>query len=233
MLLSARPEGPSMPQPYNDPNEVTRAFETLAARSLADQSHTVLRYRELLQQLARGEIDPVTVRTEYERLVHQQAAKLAKDLTTLGVNYYQSMLDLNRAYTDQLFNDLAASAPERAAQDGAEQDVAQPAAAIELRLYGRAGDQVTGGFVLENKRANPANVVFLVSDFTDGTGGTFRPQLEWDPPRLTLDAHQEQPVTVRLFLDPTFFTAGHRYQAEVIVRGTDDLELRIIVEVYQ
>lgn len=232
-----------MAQPYSDPNEVTRAFEALAARSLADQSHTVLRYRELLQQLARGEIDPVTVRTEYERLVHQQAAKLAKDLTSLGVRYYQSMLDLNRAYTDQLFDDLAASAPRWATQDGGEQDTAEPttaerdaaqaAAAIELRLYGHAGDQVTGGFVLENKRTNPANVVFLVSDFSDGTGGTFRPRLEWDPPRLTLDAHQEQPVTVSIFLDPAFFTAGHRYQAEVIVRGTDDLELRLIVDVDQ
>jgi hypothetical protein len=232
-----------MAQPYSDPNEVTRAFEALAARSLADQSHTVLRYRELLQQLARGEINPVTVRTEYERLVHQQATRLAKDLTTLGVKYYQSMLDLNRAYTDQLFDDLAASALARAAQDGAkqdtaypaaaEQDAAQPDAAIELRLYGRAGDQVTGGFVLENKRANPANVVFLVSDFTDGTGGTFRPQLEWDPSPLTLDAHQEQQITVRLFLDPAFFTAGHRYEAEVVVRGTDDLELRLIVNVDQ
>jgi len=220
-----------MALPYSDPGEVTRALEALAARSLADQSHTALRYRELLQQVARGEIDSVTVRAEYERLVHQQAARLAKDLTTLGMNYYQSMLDLNRAYTDQLFDNLAASAPGQAAGDGAEPDIAQPAAAIELRLHGRAGEQVAGSFVLENKRAHPANVVFLVSDFTDDTVGTFRAQLEWHPSRLTLDAHQEHPVTVRLFLDPAFFTADHSYQAEVVVRGNDDLELQLVVDV--
>jgi hypothetical protein len=220
-----------MAQPYSDPSEVTRAFEALTARSLADQSHTVLRYRELLQQLARGEIDPVTVRTGYERLVREQAARLAKDLTTLGMNYYQSMLDLNRAYTDQLFDDLAASAPGRTTQDGAEQHIAQPAAAIELRLHGRAGDKVTGGFVIENKRASPANVVFLASDFTDGMGGTFRAPLEWDPPRLTLGAYHEHSVTLSLELDPAFFTAGCQYQAEILVRGNDDLELRLVVDI--
>jgi hypothetical protein len=220
-----------MAQPYTDPSEVTRAFEALAARALADQSRAVQRYRELLQQVARGEIDAATVRAEYERLVGQQAARLAKDLTTLGVNYYQSMLDLNRVYTDQLFDDLATSATGRAARNGGEQNTAQPAAAVELRLYGRAGDQVAGRFVIENKRASPANVVFLVSDFTDGMGGTFRAWHEWNPPRLTLDAHQEHPVTIRLFLDPAFFTAGRRYQAEVVVRGNDDLELHLVVDV--
>lgn len=220
-----------MAQPYTDPSEVTRAFEALAARALANQSHAALRYRELLQQVARGEIDAVTVRAEYERLVGQQVAQLAKELTTLGVNYYQSMLELSRLYTDQLFDDLVGSARGRAAHDGGEQDIAQSSAAIELRLRGRAGEQVTGGFVIENKRADPADVVFLVSDFTDGVGGTFRVPLEWDPPRLMLDAHQEHPVTMSLALDPAFFTAGHQYRAEVIVRGNDDLELRLVVDV--
>jgi hypothetical protein len=223
-----------MAQPYTDPNEVRRTFEALAARSLADQSRIALRYRELLQQVARGEIDPVTVRTEYERLVSQQAAKLAKDLTTLGMNYYQSMLDLNRVYTDQLFDNLAASASGRVAQgDGAKQDIPEAVAVTELRFHGRVGDEVSGGFVIENKRANPANVVFLVSDFTDGMGGTFRAPHEWDPPRLTLDPYQEHPVTVRLFLDPAFFTAGRKYRAEVVVRGNDDLELQLVVDITQ
>jgi uncharacterized membrane protein len=74
-------------------------------------------------------------------------------------------------------------------------------------------------------------VSFLVSEFTSTGGGAFRAELELDPPRLRLEPHEEQAVTLRLQLDPGRFAPGGQYEAQVLVRGTDDLELRILVEV--
>jgi hypothetical protein len=171
------------------------------------------------------------LRAEYERLVAEQTAKLANELTALGVGYYRAVLDLNRASVEQLFDDLVAGVRGRSSTDA---EVAEPPASpaqVELRLEGRPGDVVETGFTIENKRMEPADVVFLVSDFVDDTVEPFRARLELDPPRLTVPAGEEREVRLRLDLDPAQFVADREYIAQVLVRGTDELEIRLIVAV--
>jgi hypothetical protein len=220
-------------QSYAAQTELTRLLEELSARSLADQARATERYRALLEQLAAGGIDVVTLRAEYERLVSEQSARLAHDLTTLGVNYYRAVLDLNRASVERLFDELLSGAREQhMTGNGAPPPPAPPGpTVVELRLGGRPGDVVEAGLAIENKRAEPADVVFLISDFADDTGEPFRASLVLDPPRLHIEPASESPIQLRLELDPAQFVAGHQYLAQVLVRGTDELELRLVVDV--
>jgi hypothetical protein len=219
-------------QPYPGYSDFARAFEELTARSVADQVRIAERYRDLIRRVGSGEVDAVTLRAEYDRLVTEQSGQLARDLTALGMQYYESMLDLNRAYVDRLFDDLGASARAFPMGDQApDGPLPQTPAIVELQLKGRAGEFVQAGFALENKREHPADVVFLFSEFTSAAGEPFRPALELDPPRLRLEPHEEQTVTLRLHLDPEQFQPGSRYHAQVLVRGTEELELRVVVDV--
>src|SRR3954451_13244486 len=120
----------------------TGLLEELTARSLAEQVRTAQRYRDLLQQVANGDLDVTALRAEHDRLVADHQAQLMRDITELGVRYYESILDLNRSYVDRLFDQLYAAAGR--AQDPGSPPAAQPSA-VELRLAGRPGDPVEAG----------------------------------------------------------------------------------------
>jgi hypothetical protein len=222
-----------MSQPYSEPAELTRLLEALSARSLADQMRAAQRYRALLEQVAAGEIDAVQLRTEYDRLITEQSAKLANELTALGVNYYRAVLDLNRESVERLFDDLVSGVrSSRPTEEGAAAAEAPSSPRqVELRMEGRPGGVVETGFTIENNRLEPADVVFLVSDFVDDTVEPFRASLELDPPRLTVPPGEEREVRLRLELDPALFVPDRQYVAQVLVRGTDELEIRLVVAV--
>ena len=203
-------------------------LEELTARSLAEQVRTAQRYRELLQQVAAGDLDATALRAEHDRLVADHQAQLMRDITELGVRYYESILDLNRAYVDRLFDQLYATAGRAQA---APPRTGVPASAVELRLAGRPGDRVEAGFAVENSRDVPADIVFYASEFAGDDGTVFRVPLELDPPRILLAAHGEHPFTLAITLDPQYFRSGGRYRAQVLARGGEELELRITVDV--
>jgi hypothetical protein len=206
-------------------------FEELTARSVAEQVRTAQRYRELLEQVANGHLDPAALRAEHERLLAEHQAQMARDITELGVRYYESLLDLNRAYVDRLFDQLAAAA--RTTQDATAAPPQQPpeTVAIDVPLRGRPGELAEASFAVENNRNETAEVVFYASEFTGETGEPFRTPLELDPPRLLLAPHTEHPVRLRIRLDPDRFLSGNRYRAQLLVRGAEQLELRIVIDV--
>jgi hypothetical protein len=227
-----------MAEPHDDAAQFATLLQELTARSMGDQVRAMQRYRELLQDLAAGRVDPAALRARYDRLLGEQSAQLARDVSELGMRYYQSMLDLNRAYVDRLFDELAVSAggAARPASDGgdaAPPPPPPPAQAVELTLTGRAGEDATASFVVENKRQEPADVIFLVSDFAavDEPAAAFRPQLDVTPPRFRLDPHEERDVALRIPLDPEQFAPGRSYRGQVLVRSNDDLTLEVSVEV--
>jgi hypothetical protein len=223
-------------EPPDDAAQFASLLQELTARSMGDQVRAMQRYRELLQDLAAGRVDPAALRARYDRLVSEQSAQLARDVSELGMRYYQSMLDLNRAYVDRLFDDLAVSAggAARPASDGGDA-APPPPQAVELTLRGRAGEDATASFVVENKRPEPAEVIFLVSDFAavDDPAAAFRPQLDVTPPRFRLDPHEERDVALRIPLEPAQFAPGQSYRGQVLVRSNDDLTLEVSVEVQE
>lgn len=229
-----------MTQHRADPLDFAQLYQHLAARSLADQAITAQRYRDLIQRASTGGVDPARFRREYDRLVSEQSSRLAQELAELSASYYQSLLDLNRRYVDQLFDNLvepdASNGDERVDERRPHESTRpepQPATTtLELRLAGRVGDGVEAALSIENKRGQPANVTFLISDLMADDGGSpFRAPLHIEPPRLHLKPYEEAPVTLTLPLEPELFTANAVYRGTVLVRGHDDLELLLIIDV--
>jgi len=220
-----------MAQLYGDTRDLAGVLHDLAARSVSDQARALERYRDLVNDLARGELDADAVRAQYDRLVAEQSAELTRDLTSLGVSYYQRLIEINRAYLDRVFDELGASrrAAPHSSHDDRDHRAAPPI--VDLRLRGRVGEVARGSFVIENKRPDTAKVRFLVSDLDSGGREPFRAPLLIDPPRFELGPHTERSVTLALQLDREQFDPGRTYHGEVLVRSNDDLTLRLTIDV--
>lgn len=81
-------------------------LEKLISRSLVDR---VQRYRDLLAQVAAGDVSAVALGA-HDSASSERQAQLAREFAALGVRYYQSNLDLHCAYADRLLQQLAAGA---------------------------------------------------------------------------------------------------------------------------
>jgi hypothetical protein len=220
-----------MADPHDDAAALASLLQELAARSVSDQVAAVQRYRVLLEEIASGRVDAGALRSRYDRLVSEQSAQLARDVSAIGMRFYQSMLDLHRASVDRLFDGLAGAAGVAGANGGEEAPPSAPPAA-ELVLRGGAGEEARTRFVVENTRPEPALVTFLLSELArEGGEEAFRAPLELDPPRFGMEPHSEREVTLRLALDPALFAPGARYRGQLLVRSNDDLTLDVTVDV--
>jgi hypothetical protein len=129
-----------MADPHDDAAALASLLQELAARSVSDQVAAVQRYRVLLEEIASGRVDAGALRSRYDRLVSEQSAQLARDVSAIGMRFYQSMLDLHRASVDRLFDGLAGAAGVAGANGGEEAPPSAPPAA-ELVLRGGAGGE--------------------------------------------------------------------------------------------
>ncbi|HEX9371560.1 MAG TPA: hypothetical protein VF897_11160 [Roseiflexaceae bacterium] len=216
----------------NSYEDIGQWMQDLAARSMSDQLRAAQRYNELLQRFGRGELFAPSVSAAYWRFVREEALGYARSLANLSLSYYSALDALGRAYNDRFYDQVLGAGPTDRAQPPAPA-TAQPAARprqVELALHAPAGEEASRAFVLENKRAETAEISFLVSDFVDPAGAEpFRPPLQFDPPRFSMAPGAERTVTLRLRLLPDLFVPGQRYTAAVLVRGYDDLELALHV----
>lgn len=208
----------------NDHEDLGRWIQEITSRSAGEQLRALQRYGDLLQRMARGELDEQAVREEYLRFTSEAAERYVRQLTTLSLSYYNALLELNRAFTDQFFNQVFGGPAER-------ERPAPPRRRVEIELVAPLGETASASFVVENKRLETAEISFIVSEFA-GPAGTspFRPPLQIQPPRFMLGPREERVVTLSLPLVEGLFTPGERYTATVIVRGYDDLELGLLVE---
>jgi hypothetical protein len=221
-----------MADPHDDDAAALASLlQELAARSVSDQVAAVQRYRALLEEVASGRVDAGALRSRYDRLVSEQSAQLARDVSAIGMRFYQSMLDLHRASVERLFDGLAGAAGFAGANGGGEARPS-PAPAAELVLRGGVGSEAQTRFVVDNTRPDPAVVTFLLSELArEGGDEAFRAPLELDPPRFRLEPRSEREVALRLMLDPALFSPGARYRGQLLVRSNEDLTLDVTVDV--
>jgi hypothetical protein len=99
-----------MPESASDGQDLAGLIQELTARSVSEQARTLQRYRELVERVAAGQLDPETVRLQYDRLLAEQSAQFARDVATLGARYYEAVLELNGAYVERLFDRVAGAA---------------------------------------------------------------------------------------------------------------------------
>jgi hypothetical protein len=86
------------------------------------------------------------------------------------------------------------------------------------------GQEATGAFVIENGRTTTVEMSFLVSEFSAAGAAPFRPPLQIEPPRLTLEPGEEQIITLKLPLLPELLP--HKpYSARIAVSGGEAMEV--------
>jgi predicted flap endonuclease-1-like 5' DNA nuclease len=212
----------------NDQTDDIRQFiQELLSRSATDNMRNLQRFGDMLRRASRGDVDQERIREEFLEFARDESDRYVRDLTRVGLNFYNTLLELNRHYNDRFFSQVFE-------EDYRYRDIpdAEPKRqrTVQMELRGPLGEEAVRSFVIENKQNEPVSVSFLVSEFTDEANTiSFRPPLQLFPARFTLRPGEEHVVNLQVPLLKEFFVPGQRYSATVVVSGYDDLVLDLSV----
>jgi len=214
----------------NDPSQdIARWIEETTRRAVSEQIYNLQRYNELIQRISRGELDQEAVRQEYLHFIHEESQRYLQQLAQASLSYYNQLVEISRTHNDLFFTQVL-NATQAGSHNG---DSARlPARKVEMNLRAVLNEEANGSFILENKRAEEADISFMVSEFSDESGAhIFRPPLQIVPPRFRMGPFEEVEVRLRLLVLPELFESGKTYITTILVRGYDDLELLLTVQV--
>ena len=204
--------------------EIGKWIQELVARAVKEQIQTTQRYSELLQRVARGQVDPKTLRAESARFAREETARFARSLATLSISYFNTLLELSRTHNERFIEQVLGAATQ--AEKGKAASAAPTTShQVEVELRAPLGQEATTAFVVENKRTSTVELSFLVSEFSAPGSAPFRPPLQIEPPRCVLEPGEEQIVTLRLLLLPELFAPTQPYTARVVVSGGEDMQV--------
>lgn len=211
----------------SNPNDVRQWIQELIQRSATDQLHNLQRFEEMVRRASRGDIDGASLRDEYLQFAREESARYINDLTRVGLSFYNTLIELNRHYNDRFFEQVSAASRQTNGHSGEGEDELR---VVEMELHGPVGGEARRAFVIENRRAEPVSVSFLVSEFADESGQTgFRPPLQLSPARFTMEPGEERQVTLTIPLLEEFFAVGQTYTATLIASGFQNLHLHLKV----
>lgn len=212
----------------NDQTDDIRQFiQELISRSATDNMQNLQRFGDMLRRMSRGNVDQETIREEFLEFARDESERYVRDLTRVGLNFYNTLLELNRHYNDRFFSQVFEE--NYRYRDVPDAEPARPRT-VQMELHGPLGEEAVRSFVIENKQNEPVSVSFLVSEFTDEANTiSFRPPLQLYPARFTLRPGEEHVVNLQIPLLKEFFLPGQRYSATVVVSGYDDLVLDLSV----
>jgi hypothetical protein len=194
----------------------------MVARSVEEQVRGAQRYGELLRRVAAGALDEQAVRQRYVEFVREETGRYIRSVVSLGLSYYDDLLEAGWDYSNRFLDRLLEGGP-------AEATGGEPRK-VAMDLRAQVGEEAVGSFVLENKRTEPSDISFIVSEFSGPPDAeAFRPPLQIDPPRFTLAPLSERTVGIRVPVLAELFRAGHAYTATIAVRGQEELELVLTV----
>lgn len=197
-------------------------MQRLVTRSVEEQVRGAQRYGELLRRVAQGGLDEQAVRQRYVEFMREETGRYIRSVVSLGLAYYDDLLEAGWDYSNRFFDRLLGGEP--AGETGGEPRK------VAMDLRANVGEDAVGSFVLENKRTEPSDISFIVSEFAGPPDGeAFRPPLQIEPPRFTLAPLSERTVSIRVPVLAELFRAGHAYTATIAVRGQDELELALTV----
>lgn len=212
----------------NDQTDDIRQFiQELLSRSATDNMRNLQRFGDMIRRMSRGDVDQETIREEFLDFARDESERYVRDLTRVGLNFYNTLLELNRHYNDRFFSQVFEE--DHRFRDIPDAGPARPRT-VQMELHGPIGEEAVRSFVIENKQNEPVSVSFLVSEFTDQANTiSFRPPLQLYPARFTLRPGEEHIVNLQVPLLKEFFVPGQRYSATVVVSGYDDLVLDLSV----
>jgi hypothetical protein len=207
------------------PNDFVRSLQELITNSASDQIRASRQFNELVQSIARGEVDNREANERIRQFLTNTTSQYINDLSRLTVTFFQALRAVNRHYSDHFFDQVMGESFEDSDDDGTLRRVDMPVSAV-------VGADVQRSFVIENRQDKACEVSFAVSEFSEvGGAASFRAPLQLQPARFTLRPGEEQVVILTLPLLPELFASGRQYEATVLVRGHDNLMLALSVDV--
>lgn len=215
-------------------NDLRQWIQELITRSATDQLYNLKRFEELLRRAASGGLDGPALREEYLNFAREESTRYINDLARVGLSFYNTLLELNRHYNDRFFEQVTQARRSQDAAAGVDRngsgtEPGQPHV-VTMELHAALRAEAARTFILENRRTEPVQVSFLVSEFTSENGAeSFRSPLQLNPARFSMRPGEEHPVRVQIPLLPEFFTPGQVYTATVVVSGFENLQLHLRV----
>jgi hypothetical protein len=206
----------------SSPGEIRRWMQHLVARSIEEQVRGAQRYGELIRRVARGDLDEQSVRSRYAEFMREETGRYVRNVVSLGLAYYDNLLEAGWDYGNRFFDRLLGE------ESGERSQGVVRRVAMDLRAP--IGKDAVGSFVMQNKRTDPVDISFIVSEFSGPDDGRlFRPPLRITPPRFSMPPRSEQAVEIRVPVLSGLFEPGKPHTATVAVRGQEALELVLTV----
>ncbi len=201
---------PSSPPPASaDVKDWAQWNQALAGYALEQTKRAQSRYQQLLEKVANGEITPATIQEYSARFATDSGALLSRDSAELNTRFFEGLLRLNQQFTESLFDQL---------NNGSGQPD-DPMESLYLDFVGSPGATVSASLIVENTRAESADVCCRISEFRDADrkGSPFRAPLEVTPTDFRLRPGETRDVSLRLVLEPEVFVPGWNYSGTLLI----------------
>lgn len=210
-------DGPLPPPPSPSGIDLTNWFQTLAKYATEQSARGMARHQQLVERVAAGEITPEQMQEQGRRYLESHAPQFLGEVMDLGLTFVSSLQRSSTNLTEGLYDHVLG--PETG-----EPPAPEPPLVVDLR--GPSGSVVTAEIVVENTRAETAEVVCRVSEFTArGGGSSFASGAEAVPARFTVAPGESRDVTLSLPLDRASFTPGTDYFAILRIAGAGEHEM--------
>jgi hypothetical protein len=210
------PDAPVPAPPSPSSVDLMNWFQALSTYATEQSARGIARHQRLVDRVSAGEIQASQVQEQGRRYLEAHAPQLLSEVMDLGLTFVERLQQSSSTFSDGLYDRVLGPDAERAAPE--------PPICIDLR--GSSGSVVSAEIVVENTRAEAADVMCRASEFAARAfGRRFRSPLEIVPSRFTLAPGEQRDVALRLTLDPSLFAPGADYVATLQISGANEREL--------
>ena len=204
------------------PGDIASQLQELASRSLRQHVRNNQRFADLLKRISGGELSMQEVRDGLRQFSERETAEYVRTLTTMGINFFSSLLELNQSHNERFFQRLGdAHGSERTA----------PKIHGQLVLRGNLGETVQGRFVIENRREQVSDVAMTISPVSGRDGVAFQAPFVIEPASFRLGNGEERAVLLSVRLHPELFKPGEQYFCQLRVHGPEPMLLEVRIQV--
>lgn len=212
------PDSPIPPPPSPAGADLPTWFQALSAYASEQSARGLARHQMLVERVSAGQIPAAQVQEHGRRYLETHAPGLLADVMDLGLGFVGRLQQSSSTFTDGLYDRVLGP------DDRGSAAAPEPPVCVDLR--GPSGSVASADMVVENTRAEPAEVVCRTSEFAARAfGRRVRAALAVEPSRFTLAPGEQREVRLDLPLDPALFAPGADYVATLQIAGAGEREL--------
>jgi hypothetical protein len=211
------PDAPIPPPPSPSGVDLPAWFQALSTYAGEQSARAVARHQMLVERVSAGQIPAARVQEHGRRYLETHAPAFLGEVMDLGLAFVGRLQQSSSSFTEGLYDRVLGPDDARPAEP-------EPPVCVDLRAP--EGSVASAVIVVENSRAEAAEVVCRTSEFAARAfGRRVRAALVVEPARFTLAPGEQREVHLQLTLDPSLFAPGADYVASLQIAGAGDREL--------